>query len=91
MFGLPFIESPSEAEAQCAELESLELTQGTITDDNDVFLFGGQNVYRHIFSADHDLALFSIKDIQLLLGLTREKLILLAYMLGSDYTNGLEG
>ena len=91
LFGLPYIESPSEAEAQCAVLESIELTQGTITDDNDVFLFGGRNVYRHVFSADRDLVMYTLKDIQSLLGLDRGKLIVLAYMLGSDYTDGLDG
>ena len=30
-------------------------TQGTITDDSDVFLFGGQKVYRHFFSQDKNV------------------------------------
>ena len=91
MFGLPYVESPTEAEAQCAALESLQLTQGTITDDNDVLLFGGNKVYRHVFSTNHNLELYSSNDVLSLLGLNRDKLIVLAYLLGSDYTEGLEG
>ena len=91
LFGLPFIQSPSEAEAQCAILESLSLTHGTITDDNDVLLFGGQKVYRNMFASNEDMELYTGRDISSLLGLTRDKLIALAYFLGSDYTNGLNG
>jgi DNA excision repair protein ERCC-5 len=72
-------------------LESLNLTQGTITDDNDVFLFGGSSVYRHVFSSDRDLMSYSMQDVKGLLGLDRNKLILLAYLLGSDYTDGIDG
>ena len=46
MFGLPYIIAPVEAEAQCAWLDNHGLVDGVVTDDNDVFLFGGQHVYR---------------------------------------------
>ena len=46
MFGLPYIIAPQEAEAQCAWLDSAGLVDGVVTDDNDVFLFGAQRVYR---------------------------------------------
>ena len=46
MFGLPYIIAPVEAEAQCAWLDENGLVDGVVTDDNDVFLFGGQHIYR---------------------------------------------
>lgn len=46
MFGLPYIIAPMEAESQCAWLDEAGLVDGVVTDDNDVFLFGGQRVYR---------------------------------------------
>ena len=46
MFGLPFLIAPAEAEAQCAWLDENRLVDGVVTDDSDVFLFGGRCVYR---------------------------------------------
>ena len=83
LFGIPYVESPSEAEAQCAMLETLNLTHGTITDDNDVLLFGGQHVYRFMFAKNRDPQKYSAVKMEDLLGeLTLEVCLLkLVYQL----------
>ena len=90
LFGLPYLTAPSEAEAQCAFLDTTGLTQvvlndeddinamislifsclvqGTITDDNDVFLFGGRKVYRHFFTPERHVELYSAEDVERRLG-----------------------
>nr|XP_054771323.1 DNA excision repair protein ERCC-5-like [Lytechinus pictus] len=90
-FGIPYIESPQEAEAQCAFLDLTNQTEGTITDDSDIWLFGGQRVFRHFFSKKKDPEYFKVGDIERHLLLDRKKLINLAYLVGSDYTLGIQG
>lgn len=91
LFGIPFVVATSEAEAQCAFLETVGLTQGTITDDSDIWLFGGQVVYRNLFKKEKDVERFKIGDIVSHLCLDQHKMICFGMMTGSDYTDGVEG
>ena len=91
LFGIPYITAPMEAEAQCAELLNLELVDGIITDDSDVFLFGGGRVFKNMFNQSKTVECFLSTDLDRELGLDRDKLVRLAYLLGSDYTDGLPG
>ncbi|KAF9485169.1 PIN domain-like protein [Pholiota conissans] len=91
LFGIPYITAPMEAEAQCAELVSLGLVDGVITDDSDVFLFGAQRVYKNMFNQSKTVECFLSTDLSRELGLDRDTLVQLAYLLGSDYTEGLLG
>jgi DNA excision repair protein ERCC-5 len=79
---VPYVIAPSEAEAQCAELERLHLVDGTITDDCDIFLFGGRHVFKNIFT-DKKFVEWHVMDyIEKELKIDREKLILMALLLG---------
>ena len=91
LFGIPYMTAPMEAEAQCAELLNLGLVDGIITDDSDVFLFGGARILRHMFNQSKTVECFLLSDLDRELSLDREKLVHLAYLLGSDYTEGLPG
>ncbi|KAL6551505.1 hypothetical protein OROGR_007659 [Orobanche gracilis] len=91
MFGLPYIIAPMEAEAQCAFMELSNLVDGVVTDDSDAFLFGARSVYKNIFDDRKYVETYFMKDIENELGLDREKLIHMALLLGSDYTEGISG
>ncbi|RHZ70878.1 hypothetical protein CDV55_102010 [Aspergillus turcosus] len=91
LFGLPYITAPMEAEAQCAELVSLGLVDGIITDDSDIFLFGGTRVYKNMFNQGKFVECYLTSDMEKEYALHRRKLISLAHLLGSDYTEGISG
>jgi hypothetical protein len=91
LFGIPFLVAPMEAESQCAWLRSAGLVDGIITDDSDVFLFGGSVVYKNVFNANKYVELYSLDRMETSMGLFRPMLVLLAYLLGSDYTEGIAG
>jgi DNA excision repair protein ERCC-5 len=91
LFGLPYITAPMEAEAQCAELVKLGLVDGIVTDDSDVFLFGGTRVYRYMFNDKQVVQCYLLSDFEKELSLDQSRLIAAAQLLGSDYTDGIPG
>ncbi|CEP16477.1 hypothetical protein [Parasitella parasitica] len=91
LFGIPYLVSPMEAEAQCATLEALKLVDGTVTDDSDAFLFGASRIYKNMFNQQRYVECYLAKDIEREMLLSRKKLIQLAFLLGSDYTEGIPG
>ncbi|KAK0384090.1 hypothetical protein NLU13_8179 [Sarocladium strictum] len=91
LFGIPYITAPMEAEAQCAELVRQGLVDGIVTDDSDTFLFGGTRVYKNMFNSNKFVECYVSADLEKELSLSREQLIALAQLLGSDYTDGLQG
>ena len=91
LFGIPYLEAPTEAEAQCAFLDKEKVVDGVITEDSDAFLFGARTVYRRLFSEGRFAEAYESQDVKNSLGLDREMLIRLAYLLGSDYTSGVRG
>ncbi|VDD82491.1 unnamed protein product [Mesocestoides corti] len=95
LFGLPIVQSPEEAEAQCCSLQASGLVDVVASDDSDVWLFGATCVCRHLFGGsgkkkDHGNAyLYSLKDIYERLGLDRAQFLRIALLCGSDYTRGI--
>lgn len=47
------------------------MVDGVATDDNDVFLFGGRRVYRHIFEAGRYAEQYAMEDVERETGLDR--------------------
>ncbi|KAF9923284.1 DNA repair protein rad2 [Linnemannia zychae] len=91
LFGIPYIVAPMEAEAQCADLQLRGVVEGILTEDSDVFLFGGARVIKNVFREEKYVECYLMSDIERDLGVGRDRLVSLAYLLGSDYTTGIKG
>ena len=85
LFGIPYVTAPLEAESQCAHLLITKQVDAIITEDSDVFLFGGINVFKDMFHRTRSPRVF--REIVY----SRAQLISLAMLLGSDYTTGVKG
>ncbi|KAI1317364.1 DNA repair protein rad2 [Mortierella claussenii] len=91
LFGIPYLVAPMEAEAQCADLQLRGVVDGILTEDSDVFLFGGARVFKNMFREEKYVECYLMSDIERDLGVGRDRLVALAYLLGSDYTTGIKG
>ena len=92
LMGLPVIESPSEAEAQCAQLCKEGLVYGVATEDMDALTFGAPKLIRHLSSGTGE----KVKEIDLaktLKGfqLTHNQFIDLCILMGCDYCGSIKG
>ena len=85
IFGIPYVFAPGEAEAQCAFLDLMGLVDGVISNDSDVFAFGGKTVYRNFFVDNRFVEVYKIEDVEKERGLNRDRIIELALLLGCDY------
>ncbi|KAM0677930.1 DNA repair protein rad2 [Binucleata daphniae] len=88
-FDLPYIDAPLEADSQCAYLSANKLVDGIITEDNDVFLYGCDKVYKNYYRKNKLVEEYKMCDISKII--TRDEMILLSYFVGSDYTTGIKG
>jgi DNA excision repair protein ERCC-5 len=89
--GVPYVQAPYEAEAQCAYLELHGLVDGVVTEDSDALLFGSKNVLRNIFDNNRFVEQYDARRIWREMGLSRHDLIKMALFMGSDYTQGVKG
>ncbi|KAK3742364.1 hypothetical protein QZH41_019300, partial [Actinostola sp. cb2023] len=87
LLGVPYVESAGEAEALCAWMNARGIVDGCITNDGDIFLYGGKTVYKDlcISTKECSMDLYSMDDIESELGLNRQSLVSLAILLGCDY------
>ena len=69
-----------EAEAQCAALDILGLTEGSITDDSDIFLFGGRRVYKNIFNQNKHVEMYGSDSVLRNLGQYLEILVSICFL-----------
>lgn len=94
LMGVPVVEAPGEAEAQCAILCRAGLVYATATEDMDALTFGSTKMVRNMtVAASKKLPIVEI-DLQKALSelqMTQDQFIDLCILLGCDYTDRIRG
>jgi len=94
LLGVPIIEAPCEAEAQCAELCKGGLVHSVATEDMDVLTFATPLQSRHMMapqSQKKDIQEFNHAKVLEGLEVTREQFIDICILCGCDYCGSIRG
>jgi flap endonuclease-1 len=100
--GIPYVQAPTEGEAQASWMNGKDLVQGVISQDYDCLLFGAKQIYRNI--TIYGRRKVSGKNIYInvtpevidsaetfrALGMTRENMIDVAVLVGTDFNTGID-
>lgn len=94
LMGVPYVDAPCEAEAQCAALVKSGKIYATATEDMDALTFGSSILLRHLtFSEARKMPVQEFNYEKILKGfeLSRDEFIDLCIMLGCDYCETIRG
>ncbi|XP_034256035.1 flap endonuclease 1-like isoform X1 [Thrips palmi] len=94
LMGVPYIDAPCEAEAQCAALVKSGKVYATATEDMDALTFGSSVLLRHMtFSEARKMPIqeFHLSKVLEELELTHSEFIDLCILLGCDYCDSIRG
>lgn len=88
LMGIPYIEAPSEGEAQCAELVKSGNASFVVSQDYDSLLYGAENVVKNITSSNKSLESIELSNVLSELNVNLSQLIDIAILIGTDYNPG---
>ncbi|XP_039285242.1 flap endonuclease 1 isoform X2 [Nilaparvata lugens] len=94
LMGIPYVEAPCEAEAQCAALVKAGKVYAAATEDMDALTFGSNVLLRHMtFSEARKMPIqeFHLDRVLAGLELTKDQFIDLCILLGCDYCESIRG
>ncbi|XP_020684249.1 flap endonuclease 1 isoform X3 [Dendrobium catenatum] len=94
LMGVPVIEAPCEAEAQCAALCKSDKVYAVASEDMDSLTFGAPKFLRHLMdpsSKKIPVMEFEVGKVLLELGFTMDQFIDLCILCGCDYCDSIKG
>lgn len=89
--GIPIIEAPSEAEAQCAQMVKDELAYATVTEDMDALTFGTNILLRGFGNKKDPIRMITLSKVLEGFELDMDEFIDLCILCGCDYTGSISG
>ena len=103
LIGIPWIQAPSEGEAQCSHMCRQGEVFATGSQDSDSLLFGSLRLVRNLSISGRKKVpnkevyvevkpqLIELENVLKTLGLTQEQLIMIGMLIGTDYNEGVKG
>jgi flap endonuclease-1 len=94
LMGIPTVDAPCEAEAQCAELVRGSRAWAVATEDMDALTFGSKILLRHLTFSEakkRPVAEYHLDDVLAQTGLSMNSFIDLCILLGCDYCSKIPG
>lgn len=94
LMGVPYVDAPCEAEAQCAALVKAGKVYATATEDMDALTFGSTVLLRHLtFSEARKMPIDEYSYTKVLQGLelSADEFVDLCILLGCDYCDSIKG
>lgn len=91
LMGVAVVESPGEAEAQCAEIVKMDLAYATATDDMDCLTFGTKFQLRGFNSKKEPICEIDLAKVLEGFEMNQEQFIDLCILCGCDYTHTIGG
>lgn len=91
LMGMPVVEAPCEAEAQCASLCKAGKVFATVSEDTDCLTFGSNVVLRGLNSKKEPITEVNYEEMLKGLELTHEEFVDMCILCGCDYTDSIEG
>ncbi len=103
LMGLPCVQAPSEGEAQCAVMAEQGIVDAAASQDYDALLFGTpilvrnmtisgkrklpqRNIYQEVVPEE-----ISLEQTEKTLGVTRQKMVWMGILMGTDFNEGVKG
>ena len=91
LMGLPCIEAPGEAEAQCARLAKAGKAYATLTEDMDALTFGTPVLVRNLNSKKEPISEINLEKVLEEMKITMDEFIDLCILLGCDFSKSIKG
>ena len=93
LMGIPYVEAKGEGEAQAAYLVQKGDAYAVASQDYDCLLFGAKRVVRNLAVSSNlgDLEYYELNRVLRELDITREELIDMGILIGTDFCDGLKG
>lgn len=90
--GVPYVQAPSEGEAQCVELCKRNDSWAVGSQDYDALLLGAPRLVKGLtLSGTFELTMVYLEGVLSELQITREQLVDIAILVGTDFNDGIKG